>query len=456
MKKNKDLVIIGSGPGGYEVALRAASKGLDVALIEKDKIGGTCLNHGCIPTKALYKNAEVSQVLRQAVNFGFTNLNYDFDFSIVQNRKEEIINKLRKNIEMMLVKAKVEVIKGEASFVDEHTVNIKTEENEIEISADNFIIATGSQEKIIPIEGKDLENVVTSKELLDIDKVPKKLVVIGGGVIGVEMATIFNELGSEVTIYEYFDRLIPQIDKDITSRLKVYLKKLGIDVVTDALVEKIEKSTEGLIVSGKTKKGKEFKTDAEYVLMATGRKAFYDNLNLDKLNIVYDKNGILVNENMQTSLEHIYACGDVTGFNMLAHVATFQSFKALDHILGKENNTNFNVIPACVFTFPEIAVVGLTEEEAKENYSNVKTNKSLFRANGKALSMAEEEGFVKVISANNKLLGCHIYGAQASSIIQEAAVIIDKQISIKEAIEIIHAHPTLTEVLLEAMKGLIE
>ncbi len=453
---NKDLVIIGGGPGGYEVAIKAANSGLNVALIEKSEIGGTCLNQGCIPTKALYKNAEVAHLLKQGDEFGFTDLSYSLDFTKVQERKNQVIGQLKNNIKMMLDKAKVEVINGMASFKDEHTITVVSGENTAEITADHFIIATGSEEKVIPIEGYQLSNVVTSKEMLDINIVPSKLVIIGGGVIGVEMATIFNRLGSEVTIYEYFDRLLPMMDEDISSRIKVYLKKLGIEVINDALVERIEKDNENLIVSGKTKKGKEFSTETEYVLMATGRKAYYDNLNLDKINVLYDKNGIVVNENMQTSIEHIYAVGDVTGINMLAHVATYQSYKALDHILNKDNETNFKVIPACVFTFPEIAVVGMTEAIAREKYGDIKVNKFMFRANGKALSMGEAEGFVKVIAHDDILLGCHIIGPQASSLIQEATVLIERKISLKNAVEIIHAHPTLTEAILEAIRGLIE
>ncbi|QVK16860.1 dihydrolipoyl dehydrogenase [Mycoplasmatota bacterium] len=453
---NKDLVIIGAGPGGYEVALKAASLGLNVALIEKDEIGGTCLNHGCIPTKALYKNAEVMHTLKHSDEFGFQDIKYSFDFNTVQTRKDNVVKQLKNNINIMLKKANVEVIKGVATFKDEYTIQVYCEDKEIEIIADHFIIATGSTEKIIPIEGYQLSHVVTSKEMLDINEVPKKLVIIGGGVIGVEMATIFNELGSEVAIYEYFDRLTPMIDKDISSRLKVYLKKLGINITLDALVEKIEETDEGLKVSGQTKKGKPFSEETEYVLMATGRQAFYDRLNLDEINVLYDKKGIVVNEYLQTSIPHIYAVGDVTGGNMLAHVATYQSYKALDHIFNKENNTNFKIVPACVFTFPEIATVGLTEEEAKAQYETVKTNKFMFRANGKALSMGETDGFVKVIAANNCLVGVHIIGPQASSLIQEAVVLVEQKISVKVASEIIHAHPTLTEALLEAIRGLNE
>jgi dihydrolipoamide dehydrogenase len=452
----KDLVIIGAGPGGYDVAAKASKEGLDVALIEKNRLGGTCLNHGCIPTKALYKNAEVVHLLNNSQEFGVGSLTYDLDFNQVQERKSGILDQLRKNIEMMLKKSKVDVIYGVASFQDEHHIVVKTNDEEMLIEAKNFIIATGSDEKIIPIEGYQLDGVVTSKELLDIDHIPDKLVIIGGGVIGVEMATIFNQFGCEVIIYEYFERIIPAMEKDLSSRLKVYLKKLGIKVTTDALVEKIEKSDEGLQVLGKTKKGKEFQTDTDYVLMATGRKAYTDHLNLDQAGIDYDKTGIKVNDNMQTSLSHIYAVGDVTGKSMLAHVATYQSFKALDHILNKDNHTKFNIIPACVFTFPEVASVGMTEEQAKETYEDIQVNKFMFRANGKALSMSESDGFVKVVAHDNKLVGAHIIGVQASSLIEEAAILINQEIPIDEATEIIHAHPTLPEALLEALRGLNE
>lgn len=454
MKINKDLVVIGSGPGGYEVAIKAASKGLNVALIEKDKIGGTCLNYGCIPTKALYKNASVFQTLKKADTFGFSNLSYDFSFSQVQKRKKDVIEKLRNNIELMLKKADVSVYFGKASFIDEYTIEVTNNEEAIEIQADYFIIATGSSEKIIPIEGVDLENVVTSKEMLDLERVPEKIIVIGGGVIGVEMATIFNEFGAKVEIYEYFNQILPMMDKDISSRLRIYLKKLGIDIYVDALVEKIEKTDESLVVTGKMKNDKTFSSTTEYVLLATGREAYYDNLNLEKINVLYDKNGIVVNENMQTSVEHIYACGDVTGFNMLAHVATYQSYKALDHILNNENNTNFHVIPACVFTFPEVASVGLTEDEAKEKFGDVKISKYMYRANGKALAMGEEDGFVKLISANGKIVGGHIIGIDASSLIQEITILIERQIDVNDAKTIIYPHPTLSEIILEAIKGL--
>ncbi len=452
----KDLVIIGAGPGGYEVAVKAALSGLNVALIEKDEIGGTCLNHGCIPTKALYKNAEVMHLVKHADAFGIQDVQFTFDFNVVQNRKNSVVAQLKNNIKQMLTKANVEIIQGYASFVSENKVQVVCTDETIEIEAEHFIIATGSKEKIIPIEGYNLENVVTSKEMLDIAAVPKKLVIIGGGVIGVEMATIFNALGCEVVIYEYFDRLIPVLDKDISSRLKIYLKKLGIEVTLDALVEKIEKTEDSLTVSGKTKKGKEFSSDAEFVLMATGRMAFYDQLNLESIDVMYDKAGIIVNEYMQTSLPHIYAVGDVTGRTMLAHVATYQSYKALDHILDRENTTNFKVIPACVFTFPEIASVGLTEEEAKTKFDEISVNKFMFRANGKALSMGEDEGFVKLVSHDDVLVGAHIIGVQASTLIQEATILIEQKIKISDAVNIIHAHPTLTEVMLEALRGLLE
>lgn len=446
----KDLVVIGAGPGGYEVAIEAALKGLNVALIEKEDVGGTCLNHGCIPTKALYKNAEVLHEVKKSNMFGINISNYDFDFNIVLERKNNIIEQLRKNIISMLKKTNVELIYGTASFVDEHSIKV----NDILITASNFIISTGSSEKIIPIKGIDSNNVITSKELLNIDSVPKHLVVVGGGVIGVEMACIFKEFGSEVVILEFLDKILANFDSDISSRLKVYLKKLGIEVKTDTLVKEILETNEGLMVLAETKKSKELNFTTDYVLISTGRKAYFDNLNLSQININYDKSGIIVNDNYQTNIPHIYAVGDVIGKMMLAHSATFQSFAALDHILGKDNKTNFNITPACVFTFPEIASVGLTENEAKDLYDDIKINKYMFRANGKALTMSETEGFIKVISYNNKLIGTHIIGPHASSIIHEATVLIEKNITIDEATSIIHAHPTLSETLLEALRGL--
>lgn len=452
---NKDLIVIGAGPGGYEVAIKASQHGLKVAIVEKGELGGTCLNQGCIPTKAFYQSALVHKTLTEAEEFGFNNVQYEVDFAHIQSRKNNIVSNLRNNIKMMLEKNNVEIIKGEASFLNEHTIIVRNDGEDKTLSADYFIIATGSVEKTIKIPGLDLPNILTSKELLEINKVPTKLIIVGGGVIGVEFASIFRELGSEVTIYEYMDRILPLFDSEISTRLKSLLKRRGIEIINDALVEKIEQSEDGLILSGKTKKGKEFIDNAEYILIATGRKANYDGLNLDKINVLCDKNGIVVNENMQTTVEHIYAVGDVTGSNMLAHVATFQSFKALDHLLGKENNTDFMVVPSCVFTFPEVATVGLSEEDAKSRYENIKTYKYLFRASGKAQTMGEVDGFVKVISKDDLLIGCHIIGPDASSLIQAATILIERKISLKDAANIIHAHPTLPEAILEAIRGLI-
>ena len=454
--KNYNLVVIGAGPGGYEVAIKASYAGFNVLLVEKDEIGGTCLNDGCIPTKALYKNAEFIRGLGLSEHFGVKKQPIELDYGVIQNRKEEIVSQLKNNIMAMLKKANVDVVKGVASFIDDVHIKIDTDEEILEVRADYILIATGSKEKIIPIEGYILDGVITSKEALRLKEPPREMVIIGGGVIGVEMASIFSEFGTKVVIVEYLDRLLPFFDKDISSRLKVFLKKQGIEVYTDSCVEKIE-STEGkLQVIAKTKKGKSLEFNAEKVLMATGRVSYTDQLGLDHANILYDKNGIIVNEYFQTNIPHIYAVGDCLGQHMLAHVATYQSYMALDHILNKENNTQFQTIPACVFTFPEIASVGLTEEEAKQKYEDVVVHKYMVRANGKALSMSEVEGFVKVCVANNKLIGAHIIGPHASTMIHEATVLIEREIEIHEAVEIIHAHPTLSEALIDCLRGIVE
>ncbi|ERJ13880.1 dihydrolipoyl dehydrogenase [Haloplasma contractile] len=454
---DKDLVIIGGGPGGYDVAVKAAKHGLSVALIEKHEVGGTCLNYGCIPTKALYRNAEVIRDFKSANEYGISFDNYSLNFNQVQERKSQVIETLQSNIKLMLKKAKVDVIYGTASFIDEHTVTIeKNEEETTQLTAKYFIIATGSTEKVIPIKGVNYDGVYTSKDLLDVDEVPKRLVVIGGGVIGVEMASIFHEFGSEVVIIEFLDQLLNNFDKDISSRLKVYLKKQGIKVYTGTAVEEIEKLDDGLAVTGKNKKGKLVTANGDLVLMSTGRRAFIDGLNLTSIDVSYDQNGIKVSDNFQTSQPHIYAVGDVIGKEMLAHTATYHSYKALDHMLNFENKTNFDVVPGCVFTFPEIASVGLTEEQANNKYEDIKVNKFMFRANGKALSMSKTDGFIKVIAHNNRLIGAHIIGPHASDYVHEATVLIEQGIKILDAVSIIHAHPTLSESLLEALRGLIE
>ena len=514
------IIIIGAGPGGYETALLAAKRGVEVVLIEAGHVGGTCLNEGCIPTKTFCKNAEVLDGLKEAATFGVANLSYDFDFSSVTARKNAVVEQLRGGVEGLLGHKLITLVRGTASFKDAHTVtvtpttynnqsavtpehpsavksfanaqattSITSEAETTEYSADYIIIATGSVSASLPVPGADLPGILTSREILDLQEVPKSLCVIGGGVIGLEFASIFRSFGSEVTVLEYCKDILPRFDTDLAKRLKKSLSKRGINIETQAQVTGIEyilssspnpsrelqEAAQKLYRVSYTRKGKEETVQAEKVLMAVGRRANIGSLNLEDIGLEFTPRGIVVDEKtMQTNIPHIYAVGDVNGKMMLAHAATFQGIVALDHIMGLTNEIDLSIMPAAVFTSPEAASVGLTEDECKEKGIPVKCLKSFFRANGKAVTMGETDGFCKIVLAaeakpgtadeqatdesaeasgyeTGRLLGCHLYGPHASDIIQEACAMITRKATIEEFQSVIHTHPTLTEVLQSAL-----
>lgn len=466
MKCIMKIIIIGAGPGGYETALVAAKRGVEVVLIEAGHVGGTCLNEGCIPTKAFCKNAEVLDGLREAETFGVTGLSYGFDFGVVTARKNAVVEQLRGGVEGLLGHKNITLARGKASFKDPHTVVVEG----AEYTADYIIIATGSVSASLPIPGADLPGILTSREILDIQEVPKRLCVIGGGVIGLEFASIFRSFGSEVTVLEYFKEILPRFDSDLSKRLKQSLGKRGIEICTQAQVTGIEilrsAQDDTTYRVSFTRKGKEETVEADKVLIAVGRKANVASLNLADVGIEFTPRGIVVDDKtMQTNIPHIYAVGDINGKMMLAHAATFQGLVALDHIMGIENEIDLSVMPAAVFTSPEAACVGMTEEDCKAAEIPVKCLKSFFRANGKAVTMGETDGFCKVIVAAEpkegcespyepgRILGCHLYGPHASDIVQEACALITRKATLKEFESIIHTHPTLTEVLQSAVHG---
>ena len=446
------IIIIGAGPGGYETALLAAKRGVEVVLVEAGHVGGTCLNEGCIPTKSFCKNAEVLDGLHEAEAFGITDLGYKFDFRSVVTRKNSVVEQLRGGVEGLLGHKLITLVRGKASFKDEHTVVVNSGDAEVspqEFSADYIIIATGSVSAALPVPGTDLPCVLTSKEILDMEEVPERLCVIGGGVIGLEFASIFRSFGSEVTVLEYFKDILPRFDSDLSKRLKQSLGKRGIEIITQAQVTEIKENSVTFV-----RKGKEEEVAADKVLMAVGRRANVDSLNLTDVGIEFTPKGIVVDEKtMQTNIPHIYAVGDINGKMMLAHAATFQGIVALDHIMGVENSIDLSVMPAAVFTSPEAASVGMTEDECKDKGIPVKCLKSFFRANGKAVTMAETDGFCKIVvhAESGLLLGCHLYGPHASDIIQEVCALISRKTTLEEFRSIIHTHPTLTEVLQAAV-----
>ena len=463
------LIIIGAGPGGYETALLAAKRGVEVVLIESGHVGGTCLNEGCIPTKAFCKNAEVLDGLSEAENFGVTGLSYDFDFKAVATRKNAIVEQLRSGVEGLLGHKLITLVRGKASFKDAHTVVVtspavmSSEVETSEYTADYIIIATGSVSASLPIPGADLPGILTSREILDLEEVPQSLCVIGGGVIGLEFASVFRSFGSEVTVLEYLKEILPRFDSDLSKRLKQSLGKRGIEISTQTQVTAIEEC-DGKYKVSFSRKGKEECVEADKVLMAVGRKANVGSLNLADIGIEFTPRGIVVDDKtMQTNIPHIYAVGDINGKMMLAHAATFQGIVALDHIMGVENGIDLSVMPAAVFTSPEAASVGMTEEDCKTAGIPIKCLKSFFRANGKAVTMGETDGFCKVIVAAEpkdggetiyepgRILGCHLYGPHASDIVQEACALITQKATLSQFEDIIHTHPTLTEVLQSAV-----
>lgn len=446
------LMIIGAGPGGYETALLAAKRGVEVTLIESGYVGGTCLNEGCIPTKTFCKNAEVLDGLKHAEEFGVTGLSYDFDFKAVTSRKDNVVQQLRAGVEGLLGHKLITMVRGKAAFKDSHTVLVDSQE----YTADYIIIATGSVSASLPVPGADLPGILTSREILDIQEIPGSLCVIGGGVIGLEFASIFRSFGCEVTVLEYCKDILPRFDTDLAKRLKQSLVKRGINIETQAQVTSIISSEceKSLYQINYLKKGKEESVCAEKVLMAVGRKANIASLNLDDIGLEYSARGIMADDRtMQTNIPHIYAVGDINGKMMLAHAATFQGIVALDHIMGIHDEIDLSVMPAAVFTSPEAASVGMTEDECKDKGIPVKCLKSFFRANGKAVTMGETDGFCKVVVSTDtgNILGCHLFGPHASDIIQEACAMISRKATLEQFQSVIHTHPTLTEVLQSAI-----
>ncbi len=434
-----DLIIIGSGPGGYRAAEYAAKNGLSVVMTEKDHIGGTCLNEGCIPTKTLCHQAKMIDTLTDAEDFGLSGMSYSIDFPKIMERKETVISQLQNGIEVLMQQSGVTVIMGEARFKDEHTISVGEEE----YTAKNIIIATGSHAKIPLIEGIDSDIVITSRELLHIHDIPKRLCIVGAGVIGMEFASVFSSFGSEVTVIEFLKESLPVLDSDIAKRLRQTLAKRGVNFYMQSAVKEI---------SGHTvmfeRKNKMEQTEADLVLIATGRGANTDGLHLEEIGVENDRTGIKVDENMQTNIPGIYAVGDVNGKCMLAHAATAQGRHAVNHILGKTNHIRFDIMPSAIFTNPEAASVGMSEDMCKDKGIEYICKKGYYRANGKALAMNETEGMIKLISdPEGNILGCHAFGAHTADIIQEVSVLMCKHTTVEELKDMIHTHPTFGEIL---------
>ena len=436
-----DLIIIGSGPGGYEAAAFAVKHGLQVVIAEEAFAGGTCLNCGCIPTKALIHDAEKAVAVP---NEGAMRLAAAID------RKNQVIDGLRKGIEALLGQPSITFLHGHASLVDANTVAVGEET----VKAKDILIATGSKAKMPPVSGLSPDEiranprVVTSEELLNLSTPPQHLCIVGAGVIGLEMASVFRAFGSKVTIIEFMKECLPTMDQELARRLRKSMEKQGIVFHLGCGLQQVDGDK---VTYQNVKKGTSETIEADCILVATGRQANVEGLGLENTSIEVGRRGIEVDDNMQTTVPHIYAIGDVNGRQMLAHAATFQGFHAINHILGKTDNIRLNIMPAAVFTHPEIASVGLTEDKCKEMGIACAVRKSLYRANGRAQASEATDGLLKLVCDDQgKLIGCHALGQEASWMVQEVATLMNFDATADRLAEIVHIHPTLSEILLNA------
>ena len=407
-----DLLIIGAGPGGYRAAEYAAHEGLQVVIVEQDEVGGTCLNRGCIPTKTYVHSASFAEAVE---------------------RQQQVVDQLRSGVEAILSQPNITLLRGHAEFVDANTVRVGEET----IAAKNIIIATGSSAKMPPIDDINDPRVMTSTELLQLKEQPKRLCIIGAGVIGMEFASVFNRFGTEVTVIEFLKECLPMVDSDVAKRLRKLLEKRGITFKMKTAVQHMAD------------------LDADAILVATGRKANTEGLNLEAASITLAPNGTIpVDDNYQVVNSKCYAIGDVNGRQMLAHAAEMQALRVVNHIVGKKDGIRFDIMPAAIFTEPEAACVGLSEDHLKEQGIDYVCKKSFWRANGKALAMNETEGLLKLFAdAEGSILGCHAFGAHAADIIQEVSVLMCRDTTLAQLRDMVHIHPTLSEVLKTAAEG---
>lgn len=444
-----DIAVIGGGPGGYVAAIRAAQLGARVLLAEKDKLGGVCLNRGCIPTKTLLKSAEKWRGLQNLAAFGLRADNIGFDFAAVMARKDGVVEQLQGGVVQLVTGNGIDTVYGPASLAGPGRVMVGNEEYE----AKKIILATGSAAAPLPVPGADLPGVVTSDELLALTAVPRSMVVVGAGAVGVEFASIFQTFGSQVTVVEMLPAILSNIDSDLVKRMGLLLRKQGIKTLTGSRVTGIRPGPAGLTVSVAGADGKEQELDAELVLAAAGRLPVVGGLGLEEAGVAHSRKGVEVNERMETNVAGIYAVGDITGRYMWAHAASAEGIVAAESALGGDSVMDYRAVPGCIFTEPEIATVGLTEQEATAAGYTVEVGRFNFAANGKAVTAGETDGLVKVVAdaADGKLLGLHILGPHASDLVMEGAIAIKHGLTAEDIGQVIHPHPTLAETVLESV-----
>ena len=437
-----DIIIIGSGPGGYRTAAYAAAKGKTVTIFEEGPLGGTCLNVGCIPTKTFARSAEAAGEMRNAAQLGLKAIELEFSLADIVARKDAIVDQLRQAIAGVLSAPGITLVNAKAEFVDDHTVEAAGER----YTADNIIIASGSSHKSLRIEALDESMLLTSDTLLSLTEFPRRLVIVGAGVIGMEFASIFRQLGAEVTVVEFLKECIPALDADVAKRLRKVLEKQGVEFYMQSAVKSI---ANGCVTF--ERKGKEQSIEADKVLVAVGRKPNVEGFALEKTSIKYDARGIEVDDDMLTNVPGVYAIGDVNARMMLAHAATMQGLHVVNTIVGVKDDIRLDIMPAAIFTNPEAACVGKTEEQLKADGVDIEVRKKNYRTNGRALAMAEPEGMIKLVADKNsgEILSCHAYGAHSADIVQEISALMCKHTTVQQLHEMVHIHPTINEMLQE-------
>lgn len=433
-----DLLILGSGPGGYHTAAYAARNGLTVTIVEKADVGGTCLNQGCIPTKALCHDAEAIEAARRVCGD-----DVQVDFAKIYGRKCAVVDKLRGDVETLMSQPGITLVRGRGVLTCNKTVQV----DDVEYAADNVIIATGSRPRALSVDGTELPGVLDSTGLLALDTLPGSLCIIGAGVIGLEFASVFRSFGCEVTVVEYMKECLPPYDSDISRRVRKAMEKRGVRFVMQAGVAGIVQA-EGKLQVNYVCKGKPGAAIADKVLVATGREANISGIGLETVGVVTDKGCIVVDDNMQTNVSGIYAVGDVNGRCMLAHAAIMQGMRCVNHILGRADNIRLDLMPSAVFTNPEAAAVGLTESQCKDAGMEYAVRKTPYRANGRAVADEADGGLLKLITGNDGLIvGCHVCGSHAADIVQEVTAIMSMGCTLDRLHDITHIHPTIAELL---------
>ena len=451
-----DLIVIGSGPGGYTGAIRAAQLGLKTAVVEKDKsLGGTCLNVGCIPSKALLDSSEHYHFAKEEMSVhGVKTSSVSLDLKTMMGRKSKIVKELTGGIQYLFKKNKIDRLEGVGSFLSPNKVQVKNGSNTKTIEGKNIMIATGSVPNSLPNIPLDGKRIISSTEALSLDKLPKKLLIVGGGYIGLEMASVWSRLGTEVIVLEYADRLCPMMDQELSKNLFKVLQKQKIKFLLESAVQKVNTTKSGAELFYKNKAGETISLKGDYVLLAVGRQPYVKNLGLEKAGIQTDKQGFIpVDKHWRTkSHSHIFAIGDVIGGTMLAHKAEEEGVAVAEIIAGQSGHVNYDTVPSVIYTWPEVASVGKTEEELKTQGIKYKSGKFPFTASGRAKALGSTEGFVKVLAdtGTDQILGVHILGPRASDMIAEAVVAMEFGASSEDVARSFHAHPTLSEVMREA------